>query len=150
MAKSQETFGKKEKEKKKAQKKKEKVERREERKANNNKGKDLDAMMAYLDEDGNISSTPPDPTKKKVFKQEDIEISIAKQAKTKNEAVRKGIVTFFNVDKGYGFITDLQSQENIFVHVNQLSEPIKERDKVFFETEKGPKGLNAVRVKKVV
>lgn len=62
--------------------------------------------------------------------------------------IRNGVVTFFNDAKGYGFINDLQSQETVFVHVNQLTEPIKEKDKVVFETENGPKGLNAVRVKK--
>ena len=74
MARSSETFGKKEKEKRKQQKKKEKAMRREERKANS-EGGGLDNMMAYVDEFGNISSTPPDPTKKKVeIKAENIDI----------------------------------------------------------------------------
>ena len=64
MAKSQETFSKKEAEKKKAQKKKEKEQRKEERKANAKSGS-LEDMMAYVDEYGNITSTPPDPLKKK-------------------------------------------------------------------------------------
>jgi hypothetical protein len=63
MAKSGETFGKKEKEKKRAKVKQEKMEKMEERKANVKKGKSLDEMMAYIDENGNISSTPPDPKK---------------------------------------------------------------------------------------
>ena len=69
MGKSQETFGKKEKEKKKLKQRQDKQEKMEERKANAKKGKSLDEMMAYIDENGNISSTPPDPRKKKVFKQ---------------------------------------------------------------------------------
>jgi cold shock CspA family protein len=36
------------------------------------------------------------------------------------------------------------------VHINQLKEPIKERDKVIFEVEMGPKGASAVNVKKEV
>ena len=44
---------------------KEKREKAEERKANSDKGKSLEDMMAYIDENGNISSTPPDPGKKK-------------------------------------------------------------------------------------
>jgi hypothetical protein len=64
MARSQETFNKKEAEKRKAQKRKEKEQRKEERKANAKEGKSLEEMMAYVDEDGNITSTPPDPTKK--------------------------------------------------------------------------------------
>jgi len=58
MAKSQETFGKKEKEKKRKKQQQEKREKMEERKANAKKGKSLDEMMAYVDENGNISATP--------------------------------------------------------------------------------------------
>lgn len=148
MGRSQETAGKKDKEKKKAQKKKDKEERKEERKANSNKGKGLEDMMAYIDEDGNITSTPPDPRRKKEIKQEDIQIGVVRHVDEAYDAVRTGVITFFNEAKGYGFIKDLQSQESIFVHINQVSEPIKEKDKVTFETEKGPKGLSAVRVKK--
>ena len=61
MGKSGETFNKKEKEKKRAKQKKDKAEKMEERKANVKKCKSLDEMMAYIDENGNISSTPPRP-----------------------------------------------------------------------------------------
>ena len=63
--------------------------------------------------------------------------------------MEKGKVKWFNDAKGYGFINDLQSQESVFVHINKLSEAIKEGDKVTFETERSPKGLSAIRVKKV-
>ncbi|MDL5044925.1 hypothetical protein QQ054_02570 [Oscillatoria amoena NRMC-F 0135] len=63
MARSKETQGKKENDKKKQKKRKEKEEKREERKANYKKGKSLEEMMAYVDENGNISNTPPDPKK---------------------------------------------------------------------------------------
>jgi len=149
MAKSQETFGKKEKQKKKAKERQEKAEKMVERKANAKKGKSLDEMMAYIDENGNISSVPPDPKKKRIFKQEDMQISIPRyEAGNDEEVVRTGVVTFFNDAKGFGFIKDLQTQESIFIHVNQLSEPIKENDKVSFEVQMGPKGPNAVNVKK--
>ncbi len=144
----QETVGKKEKEKKKAKDRQEKAQRKEERKANNNKGKSLEDMLAYVDEDGNLSSTPPDPRKRKEINIEDIQLGAAKQVTEVREVIRKGVVTFFNDAKGYGFINDLQSQESVFVHINQLSEPIKERDKVTFEVEMGPKGLSAIKVKK--
>ena len=150
MAKSRETFGKKEKEKKKLKERKEKAEKMEERRANAKKGRSLEDMMAYVDENGNISSTPPDPKKKKIFKQEDMQISVPKlEDRPKAESERKGVVTFFNDEKGFGFINDLQSQERVFIHINQLSEPIKERDKVTFEVEMGPKGLSAINVKKI-
>ena len=151
MGKSQETFNKKEKEKKRLKKKQDKEQKKEERKANSDKGKPIDEMLAYVDEDGNITSTPPDPTKKKsVIKTEDIEIGISRQAAIDPaDLIRKGTVTFFNESKGYGFIKDLESQDSIFVHVNGLEDEIKEGDKVSFETEKGQKGLNAVKVKLV-
>jgi cold shock CspA family protein len=149
MAKSRETFGKKEKEKKKLKERQEKAEKMQERKANAKKGKSLEEMMAYVDENGNISSSPPDPKKKKIFKQEEMQISIPKQEdRDEAEAERKGVITFFNDEKGFGFINDLQTQERVFIHINQLSEPVKEHDKVTFEVEMGPKGPSAINVKK--
>jgi cold shock CspA family protein len=108
-------------------------------------------MIAYVDENGNITSTPPDPTKKKVINEDDIVIGVRKQeAQSEVTNVRKGKVIFFNASKGFGFIKDQQSQESIFVHIHAVSGgQIKENDTVTFETEKGPKGLNAVRVKVV-
>jgi cold shock CspA family protein len=146
----QETVGKKEKEKKKAKNRQEKAERKEKRKANNDKGKSLEEMLVYLDEDGNLTNTPPDPRKKKEINLEDIQLGASTRVVEPAEIVRKGVVTFFNDAKGYGFINDLKSQESVFVHINQLSEPIKERDKVTFEVEQGPKGLSAIKVKKSV
>jgi cold shock CspA family protein len=149
MGKSQETFAKKEKEKKKLKQRQDKEEKMDERKANAKKGKSLEEMMAYIDENGNISSTPPDPRKKKIFKQEDVQISVPKtEAPDPADLIRKGVVTFFNGDKGFGFIKDLETQESVFIHVNQLQEPIKENDKVIFEVEMGPKGPSALNVKK--
>ena len=144
----QETAAKKDKEKKKAKNRQDKAQKKEDRKANNSKGKSLEDMMAYVDEDGNLSATPPDPRKKKEVNLEDIQLGAARIDTTVRDVLRNGVVTFFNDAKGYGFINDLQSQESVFVHVNQLSGPIKEKDKVTFETEMGPKGLNAIKVKK--
>lgn len=152
MGRSQQTFNKKEKEKKKLQKKNDKEQKREERKANTVKGQGLDAMLAYVDEFGNITDTPPDQTKKKrEVKVEDIQIGISRQeAPDPADLIRKGTVAFFNQSKGFGFIRDQESQESIFVHINALRQPIQEGDKVTFETEKGLKGLNAVNVQIVV
>lgn len=151
MGKSQETFNKKENEKKRQQKKRDKEEKKEERQANNKKGKGLEEMLAYVDENGNLSSTPPDPKKKVVIRSEDIHTSIQKQEDINpQDLIRKGVITFFNESKGYGFIKDQQTQESIFVHINSLLTPVKENDKVTFEVEKGPKGLNATSVSKAV
>lgn len=148
MGKSQETFNKKEKEKKKQKKKQDKEQKKEDRKANSDRGKSVDEMFAYVDANGNISSTPPDPKKKNIIRIEDIQIGISRQeAVDPADLIRKGTVTFFNESKGYGFIKDHETQESIFVHVNGLQNPIKENDKVTFETEMGQKGLNAIKVK---
>jgi cold shock CspA family protein len=150
MGKSQETFGKKEKEKKRKKQQQEKKEKMEERKANTKKGKSLDEMMAYIDENGNISSTPPDPRKKKIFKLEDMQTSAPQHVPGEPvETIRTGVVTFFNDAKGFGFIKDMQTQESVFIHVNQLSDRISENDKVSFEVQMGHKGLNAINVKKI-
>ncbi len=150
MAKQRETSNKQETEKNKSKKRKEKEQRREERKANSKSGANWEDMLAYVDENGNIVSTPPDPTKKKVIREEDIQIGVPKQDRSREEdTVRKGRVTFFNTSKGYGFIRDQSSGESIFVHINSTLDPIKENDNVSFEVEMGHKGPNAVRVRLV-
>ena len=149
MAKSQATSSKKDKERKRANKRKDKDQKREERKANSNKGKGFESMMAYVDYNGMITSTPPDLSRKQVVKAEDISIGIARQEEGSEnaDAVRNGTVTFFNDSKGYGFIKDINTQESIFVHANALSSPIKENDKGTFEVERGARGFNAINVK---
>ncbi len=148
MSKSQETYSKKEKEKKRLKKKKEKDEKRQERKSNS-LGGSLDKMMAYIDEHGNISDTPPDPDKKIEFDLEDIDISIPKQEEFDMDAERKGRIDFFNTDKGFGFIKEVETNESYFVHYKGLIDDVTEGDKVSFELEKGMKGLNAINVKKI-
>jgi cold shock CspA family protein len=149
MAKSKETFNKKEKEKKKLKKRQDKQEKKEERQSAARNGNNLEEMMAYIDENGNISSTPPDPKRKIVIKAEDIQIGVTKQEpEEEGDLIRSGVVTMFNEQKGYGFIKDLQSQESVFVHINSLETRIRENDKVTFEVEMGHKGKNAVNVKK--
>jgi len=146
MSKSQETFNKKEKEKKRHKKRLEKEQKKEERKANSTGSKSFEDMLAYVDENGRLSSTPPDPSKRKVINAEDIQLGVAKREEA--DPIHTGTVTFFNTEKGYGFIKDLESHESVFVHLKGLIDQIKENDKVTFETEMGPKGINAIRVKK--
>ncbi|MDP4282942.1 MAG: cold shock domain-containing protein [Bacteroidota bacterium] len=145
-----ETWNKKEREKKKRQNKKEKAEKKQERKENSKNDNNPESMYAYLDENGNLSSKPPDPRKKIIINVEDIEIGVPKQEPMNPEdLIRTGMVTFFNDSKGYGFIKDLGTQESVFVHINSLTEAVKENNKVTFEIEMGPKGANAVNVKLV-
>ena len=149
MGRSQETFGKKEKEKKKRKKREEKAKKRVERKENSTEGT-LENMIAYVDEFGSITDSPPDPTAKPKpkIKAEDIQLGVPKKEQEEIEIEHEGKVSFFNDSKGYGFIKDLKNQESYFVHVNGLTEEIAEGDKVYFELEQCQKGLNAVMVKK--
>lgn len=149
MAKARETFRKKEHEDKKRKKQKEKAEKKEARKANAKSGS-LEDMMAYVDEYGRITSTPPDPSKKALVDIDQIEVSVAKQLPPDPaDLIRKGTVKFFNEGKGYGFIYDDQSGDSVFFHVNNIKAQIAEKDKVSFETQKGPRGLTAVNIEKV-
>ncbi|MFT6245447.1 MAG: cold shock CspA family protein [Crocinitomicaceae bacterium] len=146
MARSSETFGKKEQKKKKQMKKKDKMMRKEERRSNS-EGGDLDKMMAYVDENGQISDTPPDPTvKKKVIKAENIEIGVPKKEDVVYDPIHHGRVSFFEHSKGYGFIKENDSQESYFVHINNCNDEITEGNNVSYELEKGPKGMVAVKV----
>lgn len=147
MGRSQETYNKKEVRNKKEKKRKEKARKRLDRRETEKSGS-LEDMIAYVDENGMITSTPPDPDKKKNINPEDIEISIPKRATDeKTDPIRKGVVTFFNESKGFGFIRDMETQESIFFHVNNLLESIKENNLVNFEIELGQKGPVATQVR---
>ncbi|AMC10110.1 DNA-binding protein [Lutibacter profundi] len=146
MAGSQETFGKKEREKKRLKKRKDKLLKKEERKS-----KGQDSEFVYVDEYGQLTDTPPDPTRKIKVDASTIEIGIPKKEDRieEPEEDKVGKVSFFDTSKGFGFIIDSKSQEKYFVHVSGLIDEIKENDKVTFELERGLKGMNAVRVKKI-
>jgi cold shock CspA family protein len=146
MARSKETSNKREKEKQRQKEKREKREKMEERRASQAKGKSLDEMLAYVDEDGNISSTPPDPQKKKVFNVEDIEIGVSR-SKEADDPIKEGKIDFFDGSRGFGFIIQ-NDGDKIFFHINQTTYPVKEGDVVNYSIERGPKGWNAVGVTK--
>lgn len=138
------SFSKKENFKKKVQKAKEKALKREERKTSNNKGKSLDDMIMYVDANGQLTSTPPDNAEREEIDINNIQLGAAP---IEEEEVRKtGIITFFS-EKGYGFITEDRSKENIFFHSNNCTEPVKKGNKVSYEKEKSPKGFSAVDIK---
>lgn len=147
MGRSQESFNKKEVRNRKEKKRKEKAEKKLARKDQDKNS--FDDMIAYVDEFGNITSTPPDPTKKSVINPDDIVLGATLRGEsTENSRERKGIVTHFNTSKGYGFIRDLKTGESVFVHVNSLTEPVAEGNSVTFEIGQGQKGpaANNVRV----
>jgi len=148
MGRSQESFNKKEVRRKKEKKRKDKVQKRLEKKEGEKDN--MDDMIAYVDKNGVITSTPPDPNEKDDIKAEDILVSVPhKSEEDELDPIRKGTLTFFNDSKGYGFIKDSETKESVFVHINNMLEEINEGNIVSFEIEKGPKGLVAVNVKLV-
>ena len=147
MAKSKETFNKKDKEQRKQRHKQDKLRKKEERKSTKRDGNSLDGMMAYLDENGNITDVPSDPRIKKVYKQEEIQIGVPQQVDEPDE-FRFGTVSFCNDAKGFGFINDDTSRERVFFHYNDIMEEIHETDKVQYRITRGPRGLSAIMVTK--
>ena len=146
MGKPHQTVNNKEREKARNKKKKEKQKKKEERKASGKSS--ADDMIAYVDEHGNITSTPPDPMKREKIKAEDIPLGVPSREDDDLDKERIGIVTYFDNAKGYGFIKDRETQESIFTHINSHLDSIGERDTVTYRIEQGLKGLNAVDVKK--
>lgn len=78
-----------------------------------------------------------------------IELGVPKKEAQEFDPVRQGRVEFFNDQKGFGFIIDIETKEKFFVHVHGLIDEIKENNMVTFELEKGLKGMNCVKVRKV-
>ena len=142
------SFGKRENEKKKQARRVEKQNRKEERKSSG-KAASFEDMIAYVDENGVITSTPPElnPNKEEI-KQEEILISTPKKENIEILTVLKGRVDYFNESKGYGFIKDLGSGEKYFFHVsNNTLTDISETDIVTFELERGLRGMNAINIR---
>ncbi|WP_456437777.1 cold-shock protein [Psychroserpens sp.] len=153
MAKSQQTFNKSEKEKKRLKKREDKRKKMEARKMEKEENGGADSIpFAYVDQFGNLTDSPPDPSEKIKVKAKNIVIGIPKKEEGDEEEydpIRKGKVSFFDNSKGFGFIIDTEDQEKYFCHVSGLIDEIQENDKVQFELEKGQRGMNAVRVKLV-
>ncbi|MFI2744463.1 cold-shock protein [Zhouia sp. PK063] len=138
------SFFKKENAKKKVKKQREKALRREDRKTNNNKGKTLEDMLVYVDHQGNFTTTRPGERP-----DEEAAPIVAPKDNTPEDVQRTGIVTLFFDQKGFGFITDDISGEQLFVHTSEIQQQIQERDRVTFTIGRGPKGLNAQQVTKL-
>ena len=148
MGRSQESFNKKNVRSRKEKKRKEKEEKRISRKEGEKKSS-LDDMIAYVDEHGRILDAPPDTTDKEEINAEDIVLGAAQiDDDGEDSKIRKGVVSYYNDSKGYGFIKDLETKHSIFVHVNNTEDEISEGNLVTFEIGAGQKGPAAMNVKK--
>jgi len=145
MGRSKETFGKKEVRNKKAKKRKDKERRRMEKKEEGKQN--FDDMIAYVDENGRLSSTPPDLTNKEEVDVSTIEIGVPKKELRDDFQTRFGKISRFDEMRNYGFIADSKSNESVFLHANDCIDEVRDGDKVEFETERTPKGLKAINVK---
>jgi len=63
--------------------------------------------------------------------------------------MQQGIVKFYLESKGFGFIIPDNGEPEIFFHASGVSSPVKQLERVTYEVEKGKKGINATKVKKI-
>ena len=110
------------------------------------KQKRIEEMLAYVDENGILHSTPEGVKPKEEIDASEIEISIPKKGEAEEILPLNGRIEHFNVSRGYGFIKDLGSGEKYFFHITSAPEGITEGDNVTFEIERGTRGMNAVRI----
>ncbi len=130
------TLGKREREKLKQTKRQDKQKKKEERLSGGSRS--FEDMLAYVDENGVLHTTPQDVKPKEEIDASQIEISVPRQSEIEAE--------YFTGSKGYGVIKDAAGSEKYFFHINNAAAGIAEGDRVTFELERGTRGMNAVRI----
>ena len=103
-------------------------------------------MLAYVDENGVLHTTPQDVKPREEIDISEIEVSVPRQSEAEEAEPLSGRVEYFTSSKGYGFIKDASDGEKYFFHVTNAPAGIAEGDRVTFELERGTRGLNAVRI----
>ena len=127
------SFTKRDLEKKKQEKRLAKQQKKEERKSNGTSS--FEDMIAYVDENGMITDTPPTPNNKpQEVDMSTIEVSTPRRTEEPIELVHEGR-------------KDLKNAEKYFFHISGLIDNIIENNIVTFELEKGSRGMNAVKIK---
>lgn len=127
MAVNQLTFKKKERAKKKQQKKQEKLAKRVQKKDDNDKGKPLEDMLAYVDEYGNITTTPPEKRVANDNRQ-------APNSQVDYDEYSYGKVSYYNVNGHYGFIRDNQTRQTIYFNDRLVGRPLDLDQKVKYKS----------------
>ena len=147
MAKSQQTFNKLEREKNRAKKREEKRKKMQARKQARERGELKQDEFVYVDHLGNFTETPPDPAEKQEIKLDSINLGAAKNQDFDEKI--QGKVTFYDNEKGFGFIKNIKSDDSYFFHFSECKDTLAQGDKVEFDTVRGEKGLNAVKINKL-
>lgn len=130
------SYSKKENNKKKVKKLQDKLLRRNDRKVNNNKGKSLEDMLVYVDANGNLTSVPPH------LQQTETPSKVAKREPSNTNGVCTGTITFMQ-EKGFGFITEDITRDNVFFNFDVNNTVFKKNCKVSFKKETSAKGFRA-------
>ena len=110
MAKSQQTFNKLEREKNRAKKREQKRKKMLARKEARESGDLKQDEFVYVDHLGNFTDTPPDPAEKEEISLESINLGAAKNQDFDEKI--QGKVTFYENEKGFGFIKNLNSHDS--------------------------------------
>ena len=100
--------------------------------------------FVYVDFNGNFTDTPPDPEEKEQISLESIIISPTKKDDVDTRV--NGKVTFYDDEKGFGFIKNPLNQDSYFFHFSECTDTLAIGDKVEFELIRGEKGMNAVKI----
>jgi len=144
MGRSNETFSKKEIRNKKEKKRKDKALKKQERKETPRKNS-FEEMIAYVDENGMISATPPDPSMRSSVSAESIQLSYKKTDEDRKTRF-EGVLAMFDSSRGFGFIQEKDSRERIFVHQNDCEFRLSEGIWLEFDKERSARGLKASKV----